>query len=171
MTSLEKTLNFLREENFKYPTLKKYGDLIEEKTKINVEYYVVGLGIILALMLFANFGGLFISNVIGFAYPTYATIRALESKSREDDTEWLMYWVVFSMIFILENFDWLVNWVPFFYPLKVTFLLWCMLPKYKGAEWVYVNIIKPNFLKHINSIDAALNSVDPKEAVNENKDK
>lgn len=171
MTSLEKNLNLLREDIFKYPVLKKYGDLVEEKTKINVEYYVVGVGVILAIMLFANIGGLFISNLIGFAYPTYATIRALESKSRDDDTEWLMYWVVFSTIFILENFDWLINWVPFFYPLKVTFLLWCMLPNYKGAEWVYVNIIKPNCLKHINSIDAALNNADPKQAVNENKDK
>jgi len=49
--------------------------------------------------------------------------------------------------------------------------LWCMLPKYKGAEWAYTNVIKPYFLRHINTIDAALNSADPKQAVNEAKEK
>ncbi len=171
MTSLEKTLNQLREEIFKYPILKKYGDLIEEKTKINVEYYVVGFGVLLAVMLFANVGGLFISNLIGFVYPSYATIRALESKNKEDDTEWLMYWVVFTTFSVVENFvEFVIYWIPFYYPVKVTFLLWCMLPQYKGAAKVYELVIKPTFLKHESVLDAALNSIDPKAVVDE-KDK
>lgn len=47
-----------------------------------------------------------------------------------------------------------------------------MLPQYKGAVIVYNNIIKPVFLKHESTIDAALNAIDNKSDINiDNKTK
>ncbi len=168
--ALNKTLNDIRHQILKYPLLKKYGEVIEEKTHINVEYFILGFGVVIALSLFNGFGARFISNAIGFLYPMYATIHALETLRKEDDTEWLMYWIVFATFSIIENFvEFVIYWIPFYYPLKVTFLLWCMLPQYKGAAYVYEHAIKPLFLKHESTIDAALNGANPKDVVEKDK--
>ncbi|KHG03989.1 HVA22-like protein a [Gossypium arboreum] len=40
--------------------------------------------------------------VISLLYPLYASVRAIESESRADDRQWLTYWVLYSMITLLE---------------------------------------------------------------------
>ncbi len=143
----------------KYPFAKKYADIIEEKTHVNVEYFAIGLALVLAALLFSGFKAKMVANSIGFLYPVYATVVAIESTNKEDDTQWLTYWVVFALFSTIENFTSIIlYWLPFFYPLKVTVLLWCMSPKYNGATIVYENIIRPHFLKHQSAIDQVLNS-------------
>jgi receptor expression-enhancing protein 5/6 len=67
---------------------------------------------------------------------------------------------------VIENFaDYILYWVPFYYAIKITFLVWCMLPKYQGAKVVYTTVIKPLFQKHESAIDAALNALDPQAAI------
>ena len=52
------------------------------------------------------------------------SIKALETSSKSDDTQWLMYWVVFSLFSVLEFFsDTLVGWVPFYWLIKVNYWL------------------------------------------------
>ena len=52
------------------------------------------------------------------------SIKALETSSKSDDTQWLMYWVVFSCFSVLEFFsDALVGWVPFYWLVKVIILV------------------------------------------------
>jgi receptor expression-enhancing protein 5/6 len=170
-TAIETTLHNVRTQILKYPVLKKYALMLEDQTGWNSENYVLVLAGLLALALFSGVGAHFVANMIGFLYPLYATIRALETHTKEDDTEWLTYWVVFATFSCLENFvEFVLYWIPFYYPVKATFLLWCMLPQYKGASKVYEMVVKPVVLKHESVIDAALNNVDPK-AVLEGKTK
>ncbi len=65
--------------------------------------------------------------LVGVVYPAYASIKAVESADKEDDTQWLVYWVVFSAFSVGE--DLLAAWVPFYWVLKVDPLLlldgWC----------------------------------------------
>ena len=64
---------------------------------------------------------------IGFVYPAYCSVRALESRSKDDDTKWLTYWVVFALFSVIEFFsDILVGWVPFYWLTKVT-IIFCYL--------------------------------------------
>lgn len=170
-TAINNTLNNVRAQLLKYPAIKKYGDIVEEKTKLNMEYFVVGAFVLLGICLFSGFGAATISNLVGFVYPIYATLVTMEESRKEDDVEWLAYWVVFATLALAENFvDFILYWIPFYYPVKVTFLLWCMLPQYRGAEWTYNHIIKPVFQRHQDAIDKALSSADPAKAV-ENKEK
>ena len=37
------------------------------------------------------------SDLIGFVFPMYASIKAIESPETDDDTLWLTYWLVFSL--------------------------------------------------------------------------
>lgn len=50
-------------------------------------------------------------------------IKAIESPNKEDDTQWLTYWVVYGVFSIAEFFsDLFLSWVPFYYMLKVCWL-------------------------------------------------
>ena len=52
------------------------------------------------------------------------SIKALETSSKSDDTQWLMYWVVFSLFSVVEFFsDTVVGWVPFYWLIKVNWIL------------------------------------------------
>lgn len=159
MSVIAAHLDAIRAKITKVPALKEYVLLIEDKTKINIEYFVVGAVAILALCIFSGFCASPITNIVGFAYPAYSSIAAIESKDKQDDTHWLTYWVVFAFFCVVENFaDYILYWIPFYYAVKISFLVWCMLPKYQGAKIVYNMLIKPAFLKHENAIDAALNA-------------
>ena len=47
----------------------------------------------------------------------------MESAKKDDDTQWLVYWVVFAAFSVCEFFsDILVGWVPFYWFLKVRFI-------------------------------------------------
>jgi receptor expression-enhancing protein 5/6 len=169
MTALASTLDDLRKKIFvECPSsLKPHLEMIESKTKVNIEYFVLGLGLLLAILVFANIGASFISAMVGSLYPAYDTIKHLEGNKKDEHTLWLAYWVIFGTVSVCEmGFKWIVQRIPLYYPIKITFLLWCMLPQYKGSIWVYDNIVKPYVVNHISKLDAALSSSDPQAKVN-----
>lgn len=48
-------------------------------------------------------------------------IKAIESATKEDDTKWLTYWVVYGVFSVAEFFaDIFLSWFPFYYIGKVT---------------------------------------------------
>lgn len=52
--------------------------------------------------------------------PTSPRIKAIESPSKDDDTVWLTYWVVYGLFGLAEFFsDLLLSWFPFYYAGKV----------------------------------------------------
>merc|ERR1712050_416207 len=107
--------------------------------------------------LVVGFAAQIICNIVGFLYPAYESIRAIESTATKDDTKWLTYWVVYSSFIIVEFFsDYLLFWIPFYYVLKCALLLYCMLPQYNGSQLVYQYCIRPLFLEHQAKIDQAL---------------
>ncbi|CDQ69652.1 unnamed protein product [Oncorhynchus mykiss] len=58
--------------------------------------------------------------MIGFVYPAYYSIKALEGKNKDDDTKWLTYWVVYGIFSVGEFFsDIFLYWFPFYYAFKV----------------------------------------------------
>lgn len=166
MSAVTAHLDAIRAQIFKISALKPHAEALEKKTKVNVEYFVVAFVAVLALCIFSGFLAGPITNFVGFLYPAYASIVAIESTGKEDDTQWLTYWVVFAFFCVIENFtDYILYWVPFYYAIKVTFLAWCMIPKYQGAKIVYTNVIKPIFEKHESAIDRALNAFNPQETI------
>lgn len=172
MSALANTLDDLRKKIYVYssPSLKQIFELIEGKTKVNIEYIILAFGVLLGICVFAGVGAGFISNLVGFIYPAYATLVTLEnSKADNVTTSWLTYWVLFGTIGFVERiFYVLVSKIPLFYPIKITALLWCMLPQYKGAEWIQKNVL--SHVKLSSPMDKALNQADPKVTVEKAKD-
>ena len=47
-------------------------------------------------------------------------MKALNSVRKDDDTQWLIYWVVFSWFSVIEFFsDIVCGWIPFYWLFKV----------------------------------------------------
>ena len=132
--------------------------LLEQKTKAKREYIAYGIIGFLALYLAIGWGNDFLCNLIGFAYPAYASVKAIETPLKDDDTKWLMYWCVYALFGILEVFsDQLFFWIPLYTLTKCLLLIWLMVPgKSGGTHMVYNKILRPFVLKHQDSIDKKL---------------
>merc|ERR1712151_719568 len=93
----------------------------------------------------------------GFLYPAIQSFNAIENKVRGDESQWLIYWVVYAFFSIIEVFvDFLLYWIPFYYAFKMAFLLWAMLPQTKGAKYLYDSFLKDFLKKNESKIDKAL---------------
>lgn len=80
---------------------------------------------------------------LGFLYPAYASYKAIESEATDDDTQWLTYWVVYSMLMIFESFaDYSVFWIPGYRFAKCGFIFWLASPRFKGAIMLYEKVFK-----------------------------
>ena len=141
------------------PHVDKYLCMGEEQIKVKKIYQVYGSIVLIASWLIFGYGAALLCNAIGFLYPMYMSIKALETDDKDDDTQWLMYWVVFSFFSVIEFFtDILVGWIPAYWFLKCVFLLWCM-SGLNGAEKVYRMVILPWYKKNVSKLDRAVDDV------------
>jgi len=147
--------DYIRKQIHKNAVIKKYADQIEEKTKIHIEYLVAAMAVIPIIMVFRGWFKETITDLVGFAFPFYASMMSIENK--DDDRFWLTYWVVYALFDMADNiFDIFLFWLPFYYPLKITFLLWLYLPQTGGCKIVYKAAILPYFKSVEDSVDKAL---------------
>jgi len=108
-----------------------------------------------AFLLILGHGAAVSSNVIGFAYPAYATLalmdRAHRARQPADDgpeaDRWYAYWLTFVVTLIAENYCGpVVGLIPFYRLLKTLFLVWCSAPiKKNGAAAIHSNVILHHF--------------------------
>ena len=67
--------------------------MIEDKTKVNYEYIVVGILAVMAIMLFTGYGAELVVHLFAFVYPFIETIKVIETTPKSEAlTDWLVYW-------------------------------------------------------------------------------
>ncbi|RUS21389.1 TB2/DP1, HVA22 family-domain-containing protein, partial [Endogone sp. FLAS-F59071] len=133
---------------------------IESKTKVPKVTLVLGVASTLFIAIFFNLAGDFLTDLIGWVYPAYASFKAIESQGRDDDKQWLTYWTVFGFIQIVEVFsDALVYWFPFYYLFKTLLVLWLALPQFRGAEILYSRFLRAQLLRFSPTIDNATHKI------------
>uniref|UniRef100_A0A0N4ZUC2 Receptor expression-enhancing protein n=1 Tax=Parastrongyloides trichosuri TaxID=131310 RepID=A0A0N4ZUC2_PARTI len=132
-------------------------DNIEKKTGVKRLHIVGGFFVLNILyLIFGHYANL-MCNFIGFAYPAYISVKAIESAPKEDDTQWLTYWVVYAFFSVIETFSVaIVSVFPLYWLFKCAFCLYLYLPFTNGAQVLYFRFVKPVILKHQQTIDDAL---------------
>lgn len=148
----EKVTAFLNEDNHFTRGLA----FIETKTGVNRLYLFGGCVVFLACYLIFGYASGFVVALLGFLYPAYASVKAIESTNKDDDTQWLTYWVVYAAFSIVEFFsDIFLSWFPLYFLFKCAFLGWCMAPfSWNGAHFLYTRFIAPFVLKHEKEVDS-----------------
>jgi receptor expression-enhancing protein 5/6 len=167
----------------KNPIIKKIDEhlkIIVDKTGIQGKYIMIALGVAL-LFTIIGFLDKYITCLVGILLPTFFSIKAIESKEEDDDKLWLTYWTIYALFSFLDLFvGWILKIIPFYFIIKLVFLVWCFMPNTKGAIIVYDKIIKPFFLKNEGIIDKYFNKLVEKtkkagelakNEINKNKDK
>jgi receptor expression-enhancing protein 5/6 len=131
----------------------------EERLNVPKEYLALGGGSALLIVVFFGLSAGLLCSIVGFLYPAFKSMYALEHQNRGEVTQWLIYWVVYSFFAIIEVFiDVLLYWIPFYYAFKVAFLLWAMLPQTRGAKFLYDSFLKDFLKSNESKIDSALNN-------------
>ena len=84
----------------------RFESLTRLAAQLGVKRAYLGGGLLLGalLFLFVGVGAQLFSSLVGFAFPAYASFKAIESPGKDDDTQWLTYWVVFAVFSLLEVF-------------------------------------------------------------------
>ncbi|KFV67107.1 Receptor expression-enhancing protein 4, partial [Dryobates pubescens] len=68
---------------------------------------------------------------------------------------WMMYWIVFALFMAMETItDLLISWFPFYYELKMAFVLWLLSPYTRGASLLYRKFVHPTLSSREKEIDS-----------------
>lgn len=65
-----------------------------------------------------------------------------------------MYWIVFALFTTLETFlDIFFSWFPFYYEIKILFILWVLSPATRGSSLLYKKVVHPMLISREKDID------------------
>ncbi|CAK7213558.1 hypothetical protein SCUCBS95973_001835 [Sporothrix curviconia] len=100
-----------------------------------------------------------LASVASFLFPLFASYKALNTSDPAQLTPWLMYWVVLSVVVLVESWtDWILVWVPFYQYFRLFFLLYLVLPQTQGARVLYQTHLHPWLAQHEAQIDEFIGS-------------
>jgi len=92
--------------------------------------------------------------VLGTLYPAYRSYKAIKNKDLREHVKWMMYWIVFALFTTLETFlDVFVSWFPFYYEIKILFILWVLSPATRGSSILYKKVVHPMLISREQEID------------------
>lgn len=136
--------------------VKDHFRIISEKAGIDSRIVIIGLIASLSLVFLGYFQH-YITTLVGIVYPIFWSMRAIESPETDDDKQWLTYWVVFALFTVVDMFSgFVLKFIPFYFFIKLTFLIWCFLPNFKGASIIYDTFIVKFFKKYEKKIEEVL---------------
>merc|ERR1712025_430453 len=95
---------------------------------------------------------------MGMLYPAYASYKAVRTKNVREYVKWMMYWIVFAIFTSVETFTdiFVAFWFPFYYEVKILFLIWLISPVSKGSlgsSILYRRFVHPALLNREEEID------------------
>ncbi|XP_056281494.1 receptor expression-enhancing protein 1 isoform X3 [Pseudoliparis swirei] len=92
--------------------------------------------------------------VFGTLYPAYSSYKAVKSKDVKEYVKWMMYWIIFALFTAVEVFtDIFLCWIPFYYELKIAFMVWLLSPYTKGSSVLYRKFVHPTLSSKEKEID------------------
>ena len=161
-------------------TVQEHMSIIEKRTEVNPKVIIGGLLVALILTTTKWFSS-YVTCLVGVLCPTYLSLKAIEGPDEDDDKQYLTYWVVYGLFSVFDLFTaFLIKVIPFYYTIKLAFLIWLFMPNFKGAVVIYNLVVGPLFRKYESKFDKGVDKIirkgekiteQAKEAYEENKSK
>ena len=161
-------------------TVQEHMSIIEKRTEVNPKVIIGGLLVALILTTTKWFSS-YVTCLVGVLCPTYLSLKAIEGPDEDDDKHYLTYWVVYGLFSVFDLFTaFLIKVIPFYYTIKLAFLIWLFMPNFKGAVVIYNFVVGPLFRKYESKFDKGVDKIirkgekiteQAKEAYEENKSK
>ena len=161
-------------------TVQVHMSIIQKRTEVNPKVIIGGLLVALILTTTKWFSS-YVTCLVGVLCPTYLSLKAIEGPDEDDDKQYLTYWVVYGLFSVFDLFTaFLIKVIPFYYTIKLAFLIWLFMPNFKGAVVIYNLVVGPLFRKYESKFDKGVDKIirqgekiteQAKEAYEENKSK
>lgn len=91
-------------------------------------------------------------------YPGFRSIKAINSKEKEDDKTWLCYWMVISFLDVAETFlSFIFYFIPYYSIIRLGLFVW--LINFNGSEVMY-DRAKPLISAHKKDVENFIGQVD-----------
>ncbi|KAK1793604.1 hypothetical protein P4O66_011981, partial [Electrophorus voltai] len=101
--------------------------------------------------------------IFGTLYPAYSSYKAVKSKDVREYVKWMMYWIIFALFTTAEVItDIFLCWLPFYYELKIAFVVWLLSPYTKGSSVLYRKFVHPTLSSKEKDIDEYLSQAKDK---------
>ncbi|XP_073412991.1 receptor expression-enhancing protein 2 isoform X2 [Dendrobates tinctorius] len=92
--------------------------------------------------------------LFGTLYPAYSSYKAVKTKNVKEYVKWMMYWIVFAFFSTAETLtDIILSWFPFYFELKIAFVIWLLSPYTKGSSVLYRKFVHPTLSSKEKEID------------------
>ena len=157
MEMLKDKVNELQKDLEEIPILQKF----EAKTGVKASHFVLGLLGVIALILFIGSMGQLLTDIVGFLYPAYKSLKSLESAKTSDDKQWLTYWAVLGIFVIVDTYSaFILSYMPSYYLIKFLFVIWLMSPMTRGAQVLYDKVLRNLFLKNQEKLQNLFNTAE-----------
>ena len=100
------------------------------------------------------------TTLVGVVYPIIRSIIALETQDKNDDTQWLTYWSIYGILSLIDECtSILLNRIPYYFFIKVCFLIWLFNPMTLGAQKIFESVVKPIMKKYHTQIEEISNTL------------
>jgi receptor expression-enhancing protein 5/6 len=143
-----------------------YGDRVpqikELAAKAGVESGVIigGGALVATLITLALFGATILTLAITVLYPAVKSIQALESETRDDDKEWLTYWIIFGLFTLIDDCcGCILSCIPYYFWIKLAFFVFLFAPQTRGAQLLYRSVVKDLLDKYKDKIEGLISDV------------
>uniref|UniRef100_A0A8C9S822 Receptor expression-enhancing protein n=1 Tax=Scleropages formosus TaxID=113540 RepID=A0A8C9S822_SCLFO len=90
--------------------------------------------------------------IFGTLYPAYSSYKAVKSKDVKEYVKWMMYWIIFALFTTAETIT-DIFLIPFYYELKIAFVVWLLSPYTKGSSVLYRKFVHPTLSSKEKDID------------------
>jgi receptor expression-enhancing protein 5/6 len=112
-------------------------DEIQKKTDFPA-VYVMGALAFCGILVFLGVWEQHLTSVVSIVFPIYWTMKAMERTEKDEDKQWLSYWITWGIFFLLDVMigNFLVK-IPYFYFSKLALLTWMFLPGLNGGMLVW----------------------------------
>jgi len=95
------------------------------------------------------------STLLTILFPIFASYKALTTSSPALLTPWLHYWIVLSIVLLLEShLSFILSYFPFYAWARLTLHLYLLLPgEQQGATFLYNTYVHPFLAQHETDIE------------------